>query len=73
MQWTGNPSIHLAFEIIGFIAGVSLYAVQRARRGDTLPDVASFAGMAGGLCVGGCIIALIGGACGASMVGMSFH
>ena len=33
----------------------------------------SFGGMAGGLCVGGCIIALIGGACGASMVGMSFH
>lgn len=28
---------------------------------------------AGGLLVGGCIIALIGGACGASMVGTSFH
>jgi len=30
-------------------------------------------GFAIGLLVGGCIIALIGGACGASMVGTSFH
>jgi uncharacterized membrane protein YdjX (TVP38/TMEM64 family) len=30
-------------------------------------------GFAQGLLVGGCIVGLIGGACGASMVGTSFH
>ena len=30
-------------------------------------------GYAQGLIIGGCIIALIGGACGAAMVGTSFH
>ena len=30
-------------------------------------------GLAQGLLIGGCIIALIGGACGVSMVGTSFH
>jgi hypothetical protein len=30
-------------------------------------------GFAQGLLIGGCIIALIGGACGSSMVGTSFH
>lgn len=38
-----------------------------------LAAVASKRGLAQGLLIGGCIIALIGGACGASMVGTSFH
>jgi len=49
---------------IGAIPGV-LFAALAA--------VASKRGLAQGLLIGGCIIALIGGACGASMVGTTFH
>ncbi len=35
--------------------------------------MASRNGFAQGLLVGGCVVGLIGGACGASMVGASFH
>jgi phosphatidylglycerol---prolipoprotein diacylglyceryl transferase len=47
VQWTGNPRVHLAFEILGFIAGVAVYTAQRAKRGDTLPDSARASVIAG--------------------------
>ena len=49
---------------IGAIPG-ALFAATAA--------IASKNGFAQGLLIGGCIIALIGGACGASMVGTTFH
>jgi prolipoprotein diacylglyceryltransferase len=38
MQWTGNPRVHLAFEILGYLAGLSVYVLSRMRRGDVVPD-----------------------------------
>lgn len=38
VHWTGNPSVHLAFEIAGYIAGATIYAISRARGRDHLPD-----------------------------------
>lgn len=38
MQWLGNLRVHLAFEILGYLAGVLVYMTLRARDGDILPD-----------------------------------
>lgn len=54
MQWTGNPQVHLAFEVLGLIAGAIVYAVQR-RKGDALQPEARatvFAGAALGAMIG---------------------
>lgn len=68
----GMIAIGAKYGILGFLIGLvpgalfvipSLFVIRRD----------SFGGMAGGLCVGGCVIALIGGACAASMVGTTFH
>ena len=53
----------LAF-LVGIIPGVTFMLLFYAARRN---------GFGHGMLIGGCIIALIGGACGASMVGMSFH
>ena len=47
MQWTGNPSVHFAFEIAGYVAAAVVYVVVRQRRGDALPDPARAAVLAG--------------------------
>ncbi len=68
----GMIAIGAKYGVLGFLIGLvpgaifvlpSLFVIRRD----------SFGGIAGGLCVGGCIIALIGGACAASMVGTTFH
>jgi prolipoprotein diacylglyceryltransferase len=38
MQWTGNLRVHLAFEILGYVAGAAVYLISRIRRGDVVPD-----------------------------------
>jgi len=61
----GMPSHVLGF-LVGAIAGVVLIVIGLAlRRG--VPALST------GLLCGGCVIGLIGGACGASMVGTTFH
>jgi uncharacterized membrane protein YdjX (TVP38/TMEM64 family) len=52
----------LAF-LVGIIPGVIFVALSR---------LAPKNGFGHGLLIGGCIVALIGGACGASMVGANF-
>jgi prolipoprotein diacylglyceryltransferase len=55
MHWTGNFTVHFASEAAGYIAAVVLYAVQRARRGDSVPDETRamvLAGAAGGAMIG---------------------
>jgi hypothetical protein len=61
-----SQSSHFVGFLIGTIAGVVLIVISLAlRRG--VPALST------GLLCGGCVIGLIGGACGASMVGTSFH
>jgi hypothetical protein len=55
--------------IFGFLIGMSPGAFFLLI-GAVIPRKTGFAQ---GLIIGGCIIALIGGACGAAMVGTSFH
>lgn len=38
IQWTGNPDIHFAFEVLGYLAAASVYAAMRARGADPIPD-----------------------------------
>lgn len=38
MRWTGNFNVHFAFEAAGYLAAATLYAVQRAHRGDAVGD-----------------------------------
>jgi len=38
MQWTGNLRVHLAFEILGYLAGATVYVISRIRQGDVVPD-----------------------------------
>jgi len=38
MQWTGNPSVHFAFELAGYVAAAIVYTMVRQRRGDAIPD-----------------------------------
>jgi phosphatidylglycerol:prolipoprotein diacylglycerol transferase len=38
MHWTGNPSVHFAFEIAGYVAGAITYIFVRGRRGDAVDD-----------------------------------
>ena len=62
---SGTPNQFFGF-VVGALAGLLLIVIGLlARRG--LP------GLAAGLLCGGCVIGLIGGICGASMVHMSFH
>ena len=56
----------IAAFLIGAIPGAIFILLWRVLRGRN-PELAS------GMLVGGCVIALIGGACGASMVGMGMH
>ena len=65
----GLISIDQKHGIIGFLIGMSpgvLFVIIGAL-------IRRKTGFAQGLIIGGCIIALIGGACGAAMVGTSFH
>jgi len=47
IQWTGNPHVHLAFEIIGYISGAALFVRLRSRHRDTIPDGSRAAVLAG--------------------------
>ena len=47
MQWTGNPSVHFAFEAAGYIGAAVVYTIVRQRRGDAIPDRARAAVIAG--------------------------
>jgi phosphatidylglycerol---prolipoprotein diacylglyceryl transferase len=38
MNWTGNPSVHFAFEVAGYVAAAVVYTILRQRRGDTVTD-----------------------------------
>jgi prolipoprotein diacylglyceryltransferase len=38
MRWTGNPTVHFAFEVLAYFAAAGTYAALRARRGDTIRD-----------------------------------
>jgi hypothetical protein len=69
----GMISMGMHEKIYGFLIGAVPGALFLVPTFFIVNKRASLAGMAGGLCVGGCIIALIGGACGASMVGTSFR
>ena len=55
MHWTGNFAVHFAFETAGYIAAIVIYAVQRRRRGDSVPDATRasvLAGAAAGAMIG---------------------
>ncbi|HEX7193028.1 MAG TPA: diacylglyceryl transferase, partial [Thermoanaerobaculia bacterium] len=55
IHWTGNPSVHSFFEILGYVAGVVVYIAVRRRRGDSVADetrAAVFAGAAAGALIG---------------------
>ena len=47
MQWTGNPSVHFAFEAAGYAAAAVVYTLVRQRRGDAVGDRARAAIIAG--------------------------
>lgn len=47
MTWTGNPSVHFAFEVAGYIAAAVLYTIVRQRRGDAVTDHARAVVLAG--------------------------
>jgi phosphatidylglycerol:prolipoprotein diacylglycerol transferase len=55
MHWTGNFTVHFAFEAAGYLAAAVVYAVQRTRRGNNVPDAtrgAVLAGAAAGAMIG---------------------
>ena len=55
MHWTGNFAVHFGFEAAGYIAAIIIYAVQRRRRGDNVPDetrASVLAGAAAGAMIG---------------------
>jgi phosphatidylglycerol---prolipoprotein diacylglyceryl transferase len=55
MRWTGDLRVHFLFEVAGYLAGVLVYLVVRARRGDRLPDrdrTTVFTGAALGAAIG---------------------
>lgn len=60
----GSTNNHVAAFFIGLIPGAIFVAIGAAIRKH---------GFAQGLIIGGCVIGLIGGICGSSMVGMSFR
>jgi prolipoprotein diacylglyceryltransferase len=47
MHWTGNPSVHFAFEVAGYFAAAIVYTVLRQRRGDAIADHARAFALAG--------------------------
>ncbi len=64
MQWTGNPSVHFAFEVAGYVAAAAVYVIVRQRRGDTVPDrarAAVIAGAAAGAALGARLLVLFQG------------
>lgn len=64
MQWTGNPSVHFAFELAGYLAAVIVYVAVRRRRGDAIDDqsrAAVFAGAAAGALLGSRLLVLFDG------------
>src|SRR5690348_15765054 len=64
MQWTGNPSVHLAFEAAGYVAAAVVYTVQRNRQGDAIPDrarAAVIAAAAAGAALGARLLVLFEG------------
>jgi prolipoprotein diacylglyceryltransferase len=64
MQWTGNPSVHLAFEAAGYAAAALVYIAVRQRRGDAIPDrarAAVIAGAAAGAAIGARLLVLFHG------------
>jgi phosphatidylglycerol:prolipoprotein diacylglycerol transferase len=64
MHWTGNPSVHQAFEIAGYVAAALVYTRQRMRRGDPLPDdkrAVALLGAALGAAVGSRLLVLFAG------------
>ena len=64
MQWTGNPSVHVAFEAAGYVAAAAVYTIVRQRRGDPIPDrarAAVIAGAAAGAVIGARLLVLFQG------------
>jgi phosphatidylglycerol---prolipoprotein diacylglyceryl transferase len=64
MQWTGNPSVHFAFEIAAYVAAAIVYVIVRQRRGDAIPDrarAAVLAGAAAGAALGTRLLVLFEG------------
>jgi phosphatidylglycerol:prolipoprotein diacylglycerol transferase len=64
MQWTGNPSVHFAFEATGYLAAAVVYTIVRQRRGDAIPDrarAAVIAGAAVGATIGARLLVLFSG------------
>lgn len=64
MQWTGNPSVHFAFEATGYLAAAVVYTIVRQRRGDAIPDrarAAVIAGAAAGAAIGARLLVLFSG------------
>jgi len=64
MQWTGNPSVHFAFELAGYAAAAVVYAIVRKRRGDPIGDqsrAAVIAGAAAGALLGARLLVLFDG------------
>lgn len=47
IQWIANPHVHLAFEIIGYIAGAAVFVRIRSRHKDNVPDRARAAVLTG--------------------------
>jgi hypothetical protein len=60
----GNTGERFWAFVIGAIPGLLFIVASRVARSN---------GFAQGLLIGGCIVALVGGACGASMVNLSFQ
>ena len=64
MQWTGNPSVHFAFEAAGYVAAAIVYTIQREQRGDAISDrarAAVIAGAAAGAALGARLLVLFEG------------
>jgi phosphatidylglycerol:prolipoprotein diacylglycerol transferase len=64
MQWTGNPSVHFAFEVAGYAAAAVVYTIVRQRRGDAVNDrtrAAVIAGAAAGAALGARLLVLFAG------------
>ena len=38
IRWTGNPQVHLLFEIVAYVAAAAVYSIMRARTPDPIPD-----------------------------------
>lgn len=64
VHWTGNPSVHFAFEAIGYAAAAAVYVLLRRRRGDPIPDqvrASVITGAAAGASLGARLLVLFEG------------